>query len=238
MAWSATDVASVASGTDATTYSTGSYTPTASRLMVAAVENSKVGTPETPTLTGNGLTWTQVATEQTATNTRLTVFVALSGASPSAGAVTSAHGGATQISGSIDVVEVDGADLSGTALAAVVQSKTGGSASTATSGSVAMDNAPVAANRCFSAWVHAAQEASTPRASWTEIADLSHGTPGRGVETQWRSDAAEQTGSASWTTAATWGGVVMEIAAVAGQPRLLRTMFAHARLGRGGQFVR
>ena len=65
------------SGTDATSFTTASVTPSANALVLCAVENSVSGTPATPTLSGNGLTWVQIATchyDQSGTQYRVTLF--------------------------------------------------------------------------------------------------------------------------------------------------------------------
>lgn len=79
-----------------TSVNTASIAPTGNRLVLATVQGGSGGgtAPPVPTLTGNGLTWVQVATvtfTDGATETfRLTVFRAM-GASPSAGVVNIAH---------------------------------------------------------------------------------------------------------------------------------------------------
>lgn len=214
MAWSVAALGSVASGTDATAASTGSYTPTANRLLVADVSSSiGAGTPSVPAASGNGVTWAQAATVTVGVD-RLTRFVALSGGSPTAGAFTADWGAETQSSVRISVFAIDGADLSGTALAAIVQSKTG--TGTGLTGSVTMDSAPDAGNRCIAGFAHSANQTTTERASWTEIHDLANSSPTRALETQWRSDASEQTGSATWATSTSWQGIVAEVKAAGG----------------------
>ena len=116
------------STTDASSYNTASITPTADRLVLAAVLSKKASAPDTPTLSGNGLTWVQVATVTFHTIgtpiLRLTLFRAM-GASPSTGAVTIDFGGATQLSCAWSLVEFADIDTGGTnGSAAVVQSAT------------------------------------------------------------------------------------------------------------------
>lgn len=92
-------------------------------------------------------------------------------------------------------------DATLTALAALIQANTQTVASN-TSGSQTLPNAngAKAANRVGSFWCHSAQEAANPRASWTELDDGNFATPASGSESQVRTDAYEQTYSASWTT--------------------------------------
>lgn len=224
MAWSATAKASVSSSTGAASFATGSHTPAANRLLVAVVVNDRsAGTPTLPTVSGNGLTWellkdpTTLAdatiVRATANQSRTSIFAALTGASPSAGAVTADFGGVTQIACVISVfeVEIDGG-VPASVAAAVRQVKTGDDGgSTATSGSITLDTAMLSTGRGVAAFTHHANEATTHRASWTEIHDLSHGAPTRGVDTQMRTDAAESTASATWATASNWAGLFVEL---------------------------
>lgn len=92
---------SLTSGSDSSnvsSYTTASVTPTNGRLMLVAVLNTKGSTPDTPTLSGNGMTWTQQATI-----TFNTIASPLSGATlfrgvgtGTAGAITIDFGGVNQ----------------------------------------------------------------------------------------------------------------------------------------------
>ncbi len=134
MAVSGTNLTSFQSSTDATSYATASITPTANYLVLASVSSSKATTPDTPTLSGNGLTWVQIATnnfDTAGTQRTVTLFRAL-GASPSAGALTASFGGNTQLSCTITVDQFSGVDTSGTnGSGAIVQSATNAEASQA-----------------------------------------------------------------------------------------------------------
>ena len=78
------------STSNATSYTTASMTPLANRLVLAFVLSAKTAAPSplVPTLTGNSLTWVQVATVTFATVAtglyRLTLFRGM-GASPTQG---------------------------------------------------------------------------------------------------------------------------------------------------------
>src|SRR3989344_9550990 len=58
----ATHLVSNRAFTDAAIFITASITPTANRLVLAAIAGSAAADPAPPTLSGNGLTWVQVAT--------------------------------------------------------------------------------------------------------------------------------------------------------------------------------
>ena len=108
MTMSITNKASVFSGTNAASYATASWTPTTGRLAICSVENEFSGTPNTPTVSGNGLTWSQIATylcDSSGTQIRITLFAALT-AGGSAGAVTADFAGQTQAGGCVIVDEM------------------------------------------------------------------------------------------------------------------------------------
>jgi hypothetical protein len=80
-------VDSAASNTDATTFATGSMTGLPANVPIyAAVVSVKGTTPDLPTATGCGLTWTEVKTQLLSTTRRLTVFSGIG--TPSDGAIT------------------------------------------------------------------------------------------------------------------------------------------------------
>jgi hypothetical protein len=218
VAVSGTTVASVYTGVDASSFATNSYTPTANRLMIAYVGNTKSGTPETPTLSGNGLTWDQLVTYQpdtAGTQRRMTIFVAKSGASPSAGAVTADFGGVSQLGCAVIVDEFNGADLTGTALAAIVQNKTGSTSGSATSESITLNNAIGSGNATYGAFMHQADEATNPGTGYTQLGTGTFTSPAESHLTEYRADG-NTTVDASWTTSIQKGGIAAEIKADGG----------------------
>lgn len=121
-------------GSAATTYTTASISPGSNRLILVWVLGEVTfggAVPVAPTLTGNGLTYVQVATRvndsgASLATQRLTLYRAM-GASPSTGAITITHTAQTggQRSCTWSVVEFSGVDTGGTnGSAAVVQSAT------------------------------------------------------------------------------------------------------------------
>lgn len=121
-------------GTSATT---ASISPTGNALVLCDVVNidSDFSAPATPTVSGNGLTWVQVAT-LTHVNigpndlVRITRFRAM-GASPSSGTVTISCG-VNQSAIAYSIYEITGVDTSGTnGSGAVVQTVTNDSADAA-----------------------------------------------------------------------------------------------------------
>jgi hypothetical protein len=220
MAITITNKASVFSGTNLSSYSTGSQTPTANRLQIASVVNyNNLGTdPATPTLSGNGLTWSQLVTylpDNAGTKVRLTVFVALTGGSPSAGTVTADFGGETQLGGSIIVDEVDGADISGTALAAIVQTVTGTENNSGTSETITLAALADANNASYGVIQAQVNETFTVGSGYTEILQGGHSGPLAMMLTEYKVPGST-TVDASWTTSIRKGGAALEIKVAAG----------------------
>jgi len=134
----AADLTEDGSATTASSYTTASVTPSSNNLVLAWVTNSKGSTPDTPTLSGNGLTWVQVATVTWGTSgtptKRTTLFRAM-GSAPTSGAVTIAFGGVNQTGCLWSIQQFDGVVTSGTnGSGAVVQSVTGRANSAGTGG--------------------------------------------------------------------------------------------------------
>lgn len=214
---------SFAATTNATSYAeTQTWTPGANSLVVAFVFVSATSPVAPPTVAGHGLTWSALTLGShgpitlSAGSGRLDAYVAKTpGATPTSGAFTVSGYGASQTGAVIFVWEINSADLTGTALAAIVQSPT--NSGTATSGSVTLSAAGNALNRPLSFFAHAANEATAPRANWTEpsspVGDGSYASPNVGADTQMRTDAFETTASASWTTSSAWIGVALELKA-------------------------
>ena len=93
-------------------YTTASISPGANRAVYAFVASVQGAGVVTPTLSGNGLTWTQIAVQSISTLRRLTVFRAM-GSSPTAGAVTITHG-SNMAECVWSIVEVADVDTTGT----------------------------------------------------------------------------------------------------------------------------
>lgn len=108
------------------TFTTASITPKKNRLYIIAVSSAigSGGNINTPTASGNGITWTAIDTiKANGNNWQVTLFKGMS-ASPSAGAITISFGGQSQDQGggwSVEEFENVTPDIS----KAVVQSITG-----------------------------------------------------------------------------------------------------------------
>lgn len=223
MAITATLLTAAGDATDLASYATASITPTANRLVLAAVFNEGTATEENPALSGNGLTWVEVASIADAGNiTRLTVLRAL-GASPSAGAVTIDFGGASQQRCGWSIVEFSDVDTSGTnGSGAVVQFKT--ATGTANAGSADFDNAfgDAVNNATYSAIVQRGGQTVQPEAGFTELSNVVTETVP--LEVMWRL-GEDQTPAPFWGGGATlFVQVVAEIKAAAGGTPHTRTV--------------
>lgn len=194
----------VNSATDATSYDTPSWTPKPNRLYLVVVGFSVAsGVAVEPSLSGNSITWgSRITRAVGGTTDGIVLFAALSGAAPTAGVLTADFAGVTQTGCELQVIEVDGADLTGTAAAAIIQSRAQDGTSTSPY-SDTLASVPAASSRCFAALVLLSNTAITPRANWTELSDAGHATPAHRLETEWRGDVSEQTYSFSG-----WAGSV------------------------------
>ncbi|HEY9338760.1 MAG TPA: hypothetical protein VIQ79_30210, partial [Kribbella sp.] len=208
MAISATLLTSGTSTTDGSSFTTASITPAASSLLLVFVTNAVTGGADA-TLSGLSATWTRPVNQAASSSTKLSVHWAQLGASPGSGALSISTSVAT---GSIvwHVVQVTGHNTA----APVVQTPAATGASS-TAASLTYAAAGNAANRLLYACGVAGSATQTPRTNWAELADLTVATPSCSLETQWRSDATETTGSSTLSVANLWATAGVEIAAAA-----------------------
>lgn len=201
---------------------TASITPGGNRLILVTVHaylSAGSVQPATPTVTGNGITYSLVASQDTDNSgtDRGTMFLFRGMASaPTAGGITIDFGATTQtrIQWAVDQSGPD-VDTSGTnGSGAIIQSTGVTLGAAGTSASVNFPSAMGAGNVGFSAWGHQVQEGKTPRAGWTELADVTTVSLAS-VETQYIS-GTDTAGSASWTTSSRAGGVIAEIKSAIG----------------------
>jgi hypothetical protein len=196
------------------TYTSRNCSPLPNRLLIACVRNRKTNStdPEVPTLTGCGVTWDQVTTViagSGATRSRLTVFRAYSSAAIS-GFLTATFGGVAQNSVNVMVVDCSQSDDTGgsngsNALVQAVTNSGNGTTASVTLGAFGdSDNAAVS----FS--VKNSSGAVTPGTGWTELSEQTFATTV--LHAQWRKDN-DTSADCSWTGAADWASVAIEIKA-------------------------
>ena len=202
----------------ATSGVTASVAPTGDRLILVSVHaylSTGSVQPATPSVTGNGITYTLVQAQNTddAGTDRATMWVFRGMASsPTSGAITISFGAVSQtrIFWSVDQSDAN-VNTSGTnGSGAVVQSTGVTLAVAGTSASVNYPTAMRSSSSGFSAWGHQVQEGKTPRTSWTELADNSSQTLAP-LETQYMA-ATDTAGSVTWATSSRGGGIILEIA--------------------------
>lgn len=203
--------------TDAASFTTDVQTPTADRLILAAISSGAGNSASNvePTLTGNGLTWSTVVSNQfdaAGAAARITLFRAL-GSSPTSGSVTIDFGGFTQTVCEWSFSEFAGIDTSGSnGENAVVQSAVATGASNSLSITLAAFGS--ASNATYGAIAIERAQAITAGSGFTQIHETQLSTPAFTTDTQWRDDN-DTTVDWSWTTNSVNGGIAVEIKAAA-----------------------
>lgn len=210
---SMTALTSGSAGPGVTTCTSASITPSSDALVLLWVE-SRVGfgAASTPTVTGNSLTWTQVASvgfnTTSTTASRLTLFKAL-GSSPTTGTVAM-NFGLTQGNCIWSIVEYSGVDTT----TPVVQSQTN-NANSASSLTVTLSSFGSSSNVTAAGFGADLNVAIDNEGTWTEIHDIGT-TVGPGpsrLENQWyNGNDTTATGTMNSGTA-DMAGIAVEIAA-------------------------
>jgi hypothetical protein len=201
-----------------TSFSTASITPTANRLVLALIYNRVwSGTASAPTLSGNGLTWVEVANVNTTLPRRLTLFRAMGG-SPSTGAVTIDMGGVTHVHCIWSIVEFSGVDTGGTnGSAAVVQSQVNNA--NATNLTVTLGAFADVLNATYGGFSYTANEAATTGNSgaYTQIHNVNQAENTTSILSEYLL-ANDTSVDASWTTSSLTYGIAVEIKDAVGTP--------------------
>jgi hypothetical protein len=201
----------------ATSFATASVTPDASRLILLGVYVRKSAvTVSTPTASGCGVTWVQVATTGGFPSgqavSRVTLFRAMG--TPTTGAITISLGGVSHVFCAWSVTEYGNVDTGGSdGASAVVQSNQASVDVAATTASVTLAAFGSASNATYGVvGASNATAAFVPGTGFTEIHDQEAsggGTSAGAVESEWQ--AANDT-SVDWTMASTtYGAVAAEI---------------------------
>lgn len=201
-------------GVDRSSYSTASWTPPTSGLILLWVYNTRTTSlGSAPTVSGNGITWLALGSDGVDSGSqthRCTLFAAKAGGS-SAGQTTVSFAGDTQSSCIACFVHVIGADVTGTTLNSIQQTTTN-NANGVTSLTVTLATATSTANRFFCGIGHGEPETHTPESGWTAIDEVYGTTPGHGLLTMWHaSSTSDKTPTVSWTTSRGAAGVACEV---------------------------
>ncbi len=198
--------------TNATSYATGtSFTPASNSLMVAFVFASSTDTSSSvPTsVSGNGVTYSQHSNILFASGVCTGSVWAGIASSPSNGTVTASGWGTSRTGAGISVFEITGADVSGTALAALVSVNT--ITGTGTSATVTMTGPVTAGNLNCGFFDHTASENISAAGSNAIGSTGNYATPARGLGSVFN-NASYANISGSWTTSAAWRAFGVEIA--------------------------
>jgi hypothetical protein len=185
-------------------YTTASITPSSTTLQLAAVWSTDVSNLETPTLTGNGLTWVHLGGVAYGAIRRLDLYRAM-GASPTAGAVTITFPTVQNQNGcGWSFSEFPGADTSGTnGSGAIVQQKIVGNTGGTTT--VTMDTAVTSGNATWGAFSMETNGTMTQGSGYTLLGTVGGATPDISGGTEFKS-AGAQTADATWSIAFTLAG--------------------------------
>lgn len=204
---------------------TAAFTPAANSLMIAFVSWSGGDASSPPNVQTTGATNRYTFTKHSVSGSRHELWVAKSGATPPNDTITAGTWAGGTLTGlNISVIEVTGADVSGTALQAIVQAPAQATGTSAASGSYTASATILAAasntsNRPIMAITQQGDNsAMSPRANWTEVSEGGYSSPSTRLEVQFRADAFETTTEATWTanSAIPWRIIAAEIKAAGG----------------------
>lgn len=214
MAVAATNLTTVAAGLSAASYTTGSTSPGANNLELLSVYSIAAATPNIPTITWNGATWTQVATQiDSSSLRRITLFRSLT-ASPTSGTGTIAFGGQTQMGVCWSYIECTGMNTSGTnGAGAIVQSVTNNTAGNATSLTVTLAAFSSASNATFGAFGIPLNTASQPTAGsgFTRLGQANQASTNTAIGTEFNSGNDTTVDMTSGAASIPWVGIAVEI---------------------------
>lgn len=186
--------------TDATSYLTDSFSASPNRLVLAWVYSICATAPNTPTLSGSGLTWVEVDNVTNGSVRKLTLFRAMSSTPPSGGGVTIDFGGQTQTGCAWTIVEYGNVDTTGSDGAnAVVQAVTGSDPTNTTSLSITLASFASANNATAGGFGIPLNNSSFPAegSGFTLTGRRAQGSPNLSIMSEFRSDN-DTTVDASW----------------------------------------
>lgn len=203
----------------ARSYATASVTPTANRLVLVAViafRETVALQPPQPTVTGNGITYDLVRAQDVqstgADRSTMWVFRGMS-AAPTAGAITINFGVAPVLiracAWSVSESSVDVVTSGTNGVGAIVGSNSASNASVTNTQSASFSPAMTAGNAGYCAVGIMAALPQTPRAGWTELADVT-GASAASLEAQYIA-GTDTAGSSTWATTTVAGAIVVEV---------------------------
>ena len=200
---------------DATTVGTTSASPvTSGDVLFCVVGNRKGTTPDTPTVTGTNAysgTWTQVTTVLTGGGSRrLTVFRSTA-QSTTAGVVTAAFGGATQLTMAIHVIEMSATEVDATT--PTVQAVTGSGTGTSMTATLAAFSDSVNVPAIFVLTAATAANALAPTLDLVEVREggVAGSSEGMQIGSYVGYDSDNLTPTVTGAASLEWAAIAVEI---------------------------
>ena len=198
--------------TNGTVITTASISPVGNKpLLLTLMVNASAVINTSPTVTGNGLTWTQVT--QTSAGARIGVMYRAIGPSPSAGALTFTSGDGQALIGAYwEVVQFSGAVITGTNASDAFINALDSRPATATSASVSFPATITAGNATYGLVGIGAAESPAAGTGWTQTSAFNHTSPNTGAVFMF-AGGGQQNVSATWVTAVSSTVLGVEIVA-------------------------
>ena len=200
------------------TVDTNAATPSADSLLVAVVINSLASSPLDPTgVTGHGETYAQIALSARLLSTTHTMSVWVAKAtSPTSTAVVADFGAVNQTGCIVHEFGITGADLSGTAAAAIVQNPTATGTATSNTATNLLAAAGASGNLAMAFWARLYNEAAASvGGNWAEVtnADTNYNTPRTALESQVTATTYDRSPGATWSNNVVYRVVALEVKA-------------------------
>lgn len=175
IAYDSVNTNGVSTTTDATSFSSGSWTPTDGTICIAFVTNTKATTPDLGTVSGNSLTWTQIDTVTVNSTVRTTCYWAyVTGAT--AGVTTVDFAGITQTGCAMKLRCFSGCDTATPIVQHTTNSANTGSNSTTLV--ITLASSVTAGNATIGYFAKNATAAFTVGSGFTSAGTTNYATPG------------------------------------------------------------
>jgi hypothetical protein len=214
MAITCTHITTGASTTDGTSFATASVTPSANKLYLLFISNTKATTADAvSSVSGNGLTWVSVASRNfnTSNVNRISVYRAMIASAPSAGAITITFA-ASQTGCAWSLLEIDGVETSGSDGAGAIAQFTSslGTSTTPLATLNAFDDATN--NATVGGFSSAAASTYTAGTNFAIKGQTTYLTPSSSIATEFF--AGSDTTVDATIASAAWGSIAIEIVAL------------------------
>lgn len=192
------------------------WTPASDALVLAFVCTTYSASPTDPTsVTGHGLSYSKLTlgTSTLSTTHKLSAWIAKTGSSPTSVACVANCTTTNGTGGLVIEFEITGADVTGTALQAIVDSTASNTGSAGTSATVTLASPANADNRAATFIVQLSNAAPTTAGSWTLTAGAAgnFNTPATGGAALFRNDAFDTAGAATKASGISYRMVGVEV---------------------------